>query len=253
MTEHNERLTALSAASETVQGRANHLKQRKRRFGPRTGVFCLSVLLFAVVLSVGGTFSKYTSTSFGLAIPSLTAEDFAFSAKAMTDDEKTEYNAELALADKQLLAYAFTVCNQEGERVSAVDLTCDLDFSCDFVVDTSKAYWGGFTEDMLEKLAREELKVYLYVDGEQKAELVNDPSGAADAPAAGDKETKLPMKFILRDSDAIYLKAASEGSAKKCAIVIDFSGYDHTESSLLRQLSDAPTVTVTANQVKGGA
>lgn len=271
MMEHNDRQMILLAEPDMEESvlhrrsRAKHLKRRRRRFGFRLGVSCLSMLVITALLSVGGTFSKYTSRSSELRIPSLTAGSFAFEANMMTEEEQTEYQSELSLGDKQILACAFTVSNQDKNgTVCDVDMTCDLNFRCNFVVDSSKPYWKDFTIGSLKKLMQEELKVYLYVDGVQKAELTNElnitaPVGdtpfdfpMADPVTGYEEEMKFAMNFLLRDSDAISF-TFNEQTTKKCAIVIDATGYNHDEGSLLRQLPSDPTITITANQVKGGA
>lgn len=271
MMEHNDRQMILLAEPDMEESvlhrrsRAKHLKRRRRRFGFRLGISSLTLLMVIALMSVGGTFSKYTSQSPELTIPSLTAGNFAFEANMMTKEEQTAYQSELSLKDKQILACAFTVSNQDRNGIVCdVDMTCDLNFRCNFVVDSSKPYWEDFTIGSLKKLMQEELKVYLYVDGVQKVELTNElnitaPVGdtpfdfpMADPVTGYDEEMKFAMNFLLRDSNAISFKVSEQASTKKCAIVIDATGYNHQEGSLLRQLPSDPTITITANQVKGG-
>lgn len=184
MMEYNDQTTILLAEPETKtpglhRRRPKHLKKRGGGKLFRLGVFSLTVMLVGVLLSAGGTFSKYTASLPKLDIPLLKAENFAFEAKEMSAEEAEAYKETLALTDKQLLACAFTVSNQDASgKVSGVDMMCNLTFRAKLVVDLNGPIGDLAFRNVLPTL-REKIKVKLFVEGTEVATLLTENSSAA--------------------------------------------------------------------------
>ncbi len=246
--------------------RPKYLKKPEKRKSLRA-LTCFALVFAALMTSAVGTYAKYISPTVEIPPLSIQAAQFAFEAKQMTPEETEAYKNEhlTGLNDNQLLACAFTVSNKDvNGNISEVDINCDLTFRCEFVVDMSESYWGDYTLNALKSLMKDELKVYLYVDGEKKTELTNElnmSTVAGDIPyempmgdvvSGYDVEMSFPMSFLLRNSDAISLKTGSIAENHTCAIVFDVTGYTPTKTALLRQPKNDPSITVTANQSKGG-
>lgn len=132
MMEHNDRQMILLAEPDMEESvlhrrsRTKHLKRRRRRFGFRLGVSCLSMLVITALLSVGGTFSKYTSQSPEIGIPSKTVGAFKNNVDFITAQVKENTSA-YSLKDTDVLVSAFKITNYSGETSSVVDLNVDVE------------------------------------------------------------------------------------------------------------------------------
>lgn len=265
MMEHNDRPMILLAEPDTVKpvnrrhSRAQHLKKRRGRTLFRLGVSFFTMLVLTAMLPLGGTFSKYTSQSPELTIPPLTAGSFAFKATEMTKEEMGNYGNTIGLSENEILAYAFTVSNSDTSgKVSDVDMTCNLDFRAKMNLDIM-GDWKDVTLGNLYNVVSAEIKVYLYVDGTKVTELQTDGLSAAatvDNPVIDDPmpiATYLPypLNYYLRNSDAISFKAG-QSATHTCAIVFDVSAYEFSSDIPVVNPDIDPTITITANQVKGG-
>lgn len=129
MMEHNDRPTILSGEPHSVKpvyhghSRARHLKKRRGRTLMRLGISFFTMLMLITIVPLSSTFSKYTSQSPEITIPSLTAAKFACDVKdefTVTDEQKT---STYGLDSSDIILKSFQVCNFKDDITSEVDLS----------------------------------------------------------------------------------------------------------------------------------
>lgn len=160
MTDHNDRPMILLPKPDTVQPvlgwshRAKHLKKRRGRKLFRLGVSCLSMLVITALLSVGGTFSKYTTSGGTEEALSIQTGTFASSGEDITDTVRTN-KTPYGLADTDVVVAAFTIRNSNAGKTSVVDLNVDVNLIGLSGQYTAQAQFSGSTlEFQTEEMAK---------------------------------------------------------------------------------------------------
>ena len=160
MMEHNDRQMILLAEPDMEESvlhrrsRTKHLKRRRRRFGFRLGVSCLSMLVITALLSVGGTFSKYTTSGGTEEALSIQTGTFASSGEDITDTVRTN-KMTYGLADTDVVVAAFTIRNSKAGKTSVVDLNVDVNLIGLSGQYTAQAQFSGSTlEFQTEEMAK---------------------------------------------------------------------------------------------------
>lgn len=260
MMEHNDRQMILLAEPDMEESvlhrrsRAKHLKRRRRRFGFRLGISCLTMLMVIALMSVGGTFSKYTSQSPELTIPSLKAAEFHPNVSYITNTVKNAENkAEYGLEETDVVVAAFTVSSAVDGKISEVSLNCNVTLQLQGKVnvqidDTNYQVLPGDREK-LNALDHLKVKLLCNVNGGYQEISNTAPSPMALIPVAQTKNLNGVWDFAL-NNDFQNEKVVT------CVIAIDTSEFTYsgeeafTFSKPEGMISDENLV-VTVSQFKG--